>query len=172
MKESTIKSSIYTKPTLSRPSSTFLILLAFICILSLGIIGCGIIPLFWSQASTLTSHVIAAQPHTTAPNGYVAKEKDNIRFFSVAILGSLIMYFVLYRETKIYRFLGNPSANWPLFAIDFLGYIVLGSFVVVFLIAPASTREAFMAGLSWESIVAGLGKGTQSHIDTTLKEKE
>lgn len=82
--------------------------------------------------------------------------------FSVGMLGALVIYLMLYRETRIRKFLENPMTNWRVLIFDLVLYIICGGLVTLFLVSPESDKEAFMGGATWQGIIGGAIKSTES----------
>jgi hypothetical protein len=81
--------------------------------------------------------------------------------FFVGILGALLGYFILYRETRIAEFVKAPGQNWKSLLFDLVIYLVCGGLVTTFLVVPGSTKEAFTGGLAWQAIAGGAVAGTE-----------
>src|SRR5207302_6330043 len=81
--------------------------------------------------------------------------------FSTGVLGALLGYFVLYRESRIAEVIKNPRQNWRLVLFDGLIYLICGGLVTAFLVVPSSPKEAFTGGLAWQAIAGGAVAGTE-----------
>jgi len=79
------------------------------------------------------------------PSGQVL---PSLQAFSIGILGALLGYFILYRETRIAEFVKSPSQNWRFLLSDLVIYLVCGGLVTTFLVVPGSPKEAFTGGLA------------------------
>ena len=91
--------------------------------------------------------------------------------FLIGVLGAFVVYFCIYREQRIALFIKDPKKNWSVFVCDLLGYLVCAGIVTVFLVAPATPKEAFMAGCAWEGLVGGAMAGIDLKIQNTVKLK-
>ena len=81
--------------------------------------------------------------------------------FLVGVLGALLGYFILYRETRIAEFVKSPTQNWKALLFDLVIYLVCGGLVTTFLVVPNTPKEAFTGGLAWQAIAGGAVAGTE-----------
>jgi len=93
------------------------------------------------------------------------------------MLGAFVVYFLIYREKRIIKFLKNPKNKWRIFVFDLIGYLICGGLVSCFVIAPPgpdgilpSIKEAFMAGCTWEGVIGGAIAGTELRIEETIEQ--
>jgi hypothetical protein len=81
--------------------------------------------------------------------------------FFVGVLGALLGYFILYRQTRLSDFIKEPGKNWKTLAFDIVIYLLCGGLVTTFLVVPGSPKEAFTGGLAWQAIAGGAVAGTE-----------
>jgi hypothetical protein len=81
--------------------------------------------------------------------------------FFIGVLGALLGYFVLYRDSRIADFVKNPRQNWRLLLFDIVIYLTGGGLVTTYLVVPGSPKEAFTGGLAWQALAGGAIAGTE-----------
>ena len=81
--------------------------------------------------------------------------------FFVGVLGALLGYLLLYRETRIAEFVQSPSKNVRVLLCDLIVYLLCGGLVTCFMVVPNTPKEAFIGGLAWQSIAGGVVVGTE-----------
>ena len=81
--------------------------------------------------------------------------------FGSGVVGAFVVYAMLYRDTRFTQFTEAPFLNWRVLAFDLIVYLLCGGLVTAFWIEPASPREAFMAGCTWQGLVGGVLAGTE-----------
>jgi hypothetical protein len=81
--------------------------------------------------------------------------------FWTGVLGALLGYFVLYRDSRIAEVIKDPRQNWRLVLFDALIYLACGGLVTAYLVVPSSPKEAFTGGLAWQAIAGGAVAGTE-----------
>ncbi len=77
---------------------------------------------------------------------------DAVHAFEISTLGALLGYIVLYRETRVAEFAQDPKGKWKTLVFDLVVYLLCGGLVTCFLVGPLRSKEAFEAGLAWQSI--------------------
>jgi hypothetical protein len=81
--------------------------------------------------------------------------------FWTGVVGALLGYFVLYRDSRIADVIKDPRQNWRLVLFDGLIYLICGGLVTAYLVVPSSPKEAFTGGLAWQAIAGGAVAGTE-----------
>jgi hypothetical protein len=81
--------------------------------------------------------------------------------FGTGVLGALVVYLALYRETRIRTFLREPRKHWNMLVFDLVVYIFCAGCVTLFLVDPKTSKEAFIGGAAWEGVVAGSLAGVE-----------
>jgi hypothetical protein len=82
-------------------------------------------------------------------------------YFWLGVGGAFTAYFALYRESRFQDFFLNPRKHWSTLVFDLVFFLFCGGLVATFLIEPRNTREAFMAGVSWQGLIGGVLAGSQ-----------
>jgi hypothetical protein len=100
-----------------------------------------------------------AQSQPTTPYERLPMELGHA--FFVGVLGALLGYIVLYRETRIAEFAKAPGQNWKILLFDLVVYLLCGGLVTAFLVGPYTPKEAFTGGLAWQGIAGGAVAGTE-----------
>jgi hypothetical protein len=81
--------------------------------------------------------------------------------FAIGVLGALLGYLILYRQTRIAEVIKNPSQHWNTLLFDLVIYLLCGGLVTTFLVVPYTPKEAFTGGLAWQAIAGGAFAGTE-----------
>ena len=81
--------------------------------------------------------------------------------FGIGILGALLGYIILYRNTRLEAFAKDPKHNWNVLLFDVVVYLACGGLVTAFLVSPGTIKEAFTGGLAWQGIAGGAMAGTE-----------
>jgi membrane associated rhomboid family serine protease len=84
-----------------------------------------------------------------------------LQAFFFGVLGALLGYFILYRETRIADFVKAPAQHWKTLVSDLVIYLVCGGLVTTFLVVPSSPKEAFTGGLAWQALAGGFIAGAE-----------
>jgi hypothetical protein len=85
----------------------------------------------------------------------------NVQHFFLGVAGAFTAYFALYRESRFRDFFTDPRQYWNTFVFDLVFFLFCGGLVATFLIAPENSKEAFMAGISWQGLVGGVLAGNE-----------
>jgi branched-subunit amino acid permease len=85
----------------------------------------------------------------------------SLEAFLIGVLGALLGYLILYRQTRIAEFVKTPGENWKSLLFDLVIYLICGGLVTTFLVLPSSPKEAFTGGLAWQAIAGGAVAGTE-----------
>ena len=94
---------------------------------------------------------------------------DSYFAFFVGMVGALIIYYVLYRDTRIRKVIENPKTNWRVLTFDLLFYIICGGLFTIIVISPDSIKEAFFGGVAWQGAIGGSMKGIESKREGEYK---
>jgi hypothetical protein len=74
-----------------------------------------------------------------------------------AIFGALFIYCMNMRRNKrveaIYK---HFNENWRMLIFDIVVFVVLGLIFVLYAISPQTSREAFLAGATWDATALAL----------------
>jgi len=81
--------------------------------------------------------------------------------FAWGILGAFVVYYALYRHSRIAEALRSTSKR-KLLAFDLLGYLLCGGLIAV--IGAETVREAFLIGSTWQGIAGGFASGTEREL--------
>lgn len=81
---------------------------------------------------------------------------ENLNIFLSGVAGAFVIYILMYRDTRIHDFLKNPTENWMMLFIDFFLFLMAGGLVAAFALSKPTTKEAFIAGISWQGVVGGI----------------
>jgi len=87
--------------------------------------------------------------------------------FGVGVIGSFVIYFAFYRNTRLKRVFDATTKNWQYLVFDIIGFLACGGLVTVFALEPCTTQQAFMGGAGWTGAVGGLVAGLEN---TALRE--
>lgn len=94
---------------------------------------------------------------------------DSYQIFFVGMFGALVIYYALYRNTRIIKVIENPRDNWRVLTFDLLLYIICGGLVTLFYLSPDSIEKAFLGGASWQGVIGSLVKGAESKREGEYK---
>lgn len=94
---------------------------------------------------------------------------DSHSAFFIGMLGAFVIYVALYRDTRIKKFIENPKTNLRVLTFDLLLYMICGGFFSLFFVSPGSSKEAFMAGATWQGAIGGTMKGIESKREGEYK---
>jgi hypothetical protein len=86
---------------------------------------------------------------------------DLAKAFFIGVLGALLGYIVLYRDTRLAEFAKAPGKNWKIILFDVVVYLLCGGLVTAFLVGPYTIKEAFSGGLAWQGLAGGAVAGTE-----------
>jgi hypothetical protein len=92
-----------------------------------------------------------------------------MQLFLLGVAGAFVAYFALYRESRFAEFFKDPRKRWNTLLFDMLFFLAAGGMVAKFLADPKNSKEAFMAGVSWQGIVGGVLAGNELRIAKTVK---
>ncbi len=87
--------------------------------------------------------------------------------FLAGVAGSLVHYFIAYRDTRIRRALADLRREWITFVFDILVFLACGGLVAVYLVEVKEARPAFVVGLMWPGII----RSYQSVVDARVQER-
>ncbi len=82
-----------------------------------------------------------------------------------------MVYYLIYRETRLILFLKEPRKEWRVFVFDLFIYVVCGGLVTVFVIDPSTLKEAFIGGCAWEGLVGGTIAGKELKMIEVAKQE-
>lgn len=92
----------------------------------------------------------------------------SLNIFLSGVAGAFVVYILMYRETRIAGFASNPRENWTILFIDLVVFLAAGGLVAMFVLTSPTTKEAFIAGISWQGMVGGVFSGAEM---TLLRDK-
>lgn len=95
---------------------------------------------------------------------------DIVQVFLVGVAGAFVGYCALYRENRFLNFLECPSGQWRVLVFDLVVFLGCGGLVAAFFINAHSTREAALAGASWQAIVGGVVAGKELQVAKAVDE--
>jgi hypothetical protein len=84
-----------------------------------------------------------------------------LQAFGIGVLGALLVYLLLYRDTRLNDFISDPKQRWKILVWDLTLYLLGGGLVSAFLVEPKTAKEAFMGGCTWQGLAGGLMAGTE-----------
>jgi hypothetical protein len=73
-----------------------------------------------------------------------------------AMLGAGFVYFCIHRTDRIQDFFFAPQQNWRVPVFDVVVFLLGAAIFTVVVIEPSSSKEAFLAGGTWEAVATGL----------------
>ena len=77
--------------------------------------------------------------------------------FLWAVIGALFIYLLNLRVSRRFRlFILHPKENWRMLLFDIIIFLLLSGVFVYIVIEPATRKEAFMAGVTWEASASSL----------------
>jgi hypothetical protein len=76
--------------------------------------------------------------------------------FGQGVAGSFVAYCLIYRETRLREIAEAPKERWIVLFVDLFIFLCCGGLIASLGIEARNTREAFMAGCSWQGIVGGV----------------
>src|SRR5260370_9279613 len=109
-------------------------------------------------AAVLLAQSPASLPGSSQPQ---REPLELARAFFIGVLGALLGYIVLYRETRLAEFAKAPGQNWKILLFDVVVYLLCGGLLTAFWVGPYTIKEAFSGGLAWQGLAGGLVAGTE-----------
>lgn len=91
--------------------------------------------------------------------------------FFIGILGSFVVYFALYRDSRISLAIKRPKTHLRMLVFDILFFFICGGIVTIFLVQPITPKEAFLGGATWNGITGGIITHLQDNVDSLLKDR-
>lgn len=74
--------------------------------------------------------------------------------FLYGLLGALVVYLAIFRQKRL-KLVFEKSENWKVIVFDLVIFLICGATVTAILASPSSPKEAFLAGGTWQGLLAG-----------------
>jgi hypothetical protein len=81
--------------------------------------------------------------------------------FATGVAGAFVVYFVMYRETRLVEVFNDPAGKWRVLVFDLILYLMCGGLVALFWGEPKTLKEAFTTGCAWQGIAGGAMAGVE-----------
>jgi hypothetical protein len=84
--------------------------------------------------------------------------------FWVGVVGAGVVYYLLYRDTRILEFLNHPKENWRVLCFDLFFFLTCAGALSALWGEPKTMKEAFTTGCTWQGLAGALLAGTELKI--------